>query len=308
MLDLDRHLAQFAARQHGLICLNDVIGAGGTKHHATTRVRTGRWEHVHETVYRLAGLPWTYEARVLALILAAGPGAVASFFCAARLLGLGFWTASPEISIPRGRRHYPNSRVHTSTDLDRCRIVVRNGIPMTEPARVLLDLARYLGPQSLQRAIEQGRRLELVTWSDLIRCLAEHARRGRPGVRKLRRAIAAGATTDEVTDTDSELMALSVIREAGLPEPTLHHRVYDDDGELIAEMDLAYEKLMLDIEINGTAHLDPAVIEKDDARDALLRRLGWTVRRVWWEIPVRRPEQFLRVVRAELAEAEKRFL
>jgi very-short-patch-repair endonuclease len=109
----------------------------------------------------------------------------------------------------------------------------------------------------------------------------------------------------EVTDTDSELMALSVIRGSGLPEPTLHHKVRRDDGEILAEIDLAFVPLLVGLEIDGDVHLDPDVRRKDDARDHELRRRGWTIRRVWWEIPVKQPDEFLRLVRRLLDDAQQ---
>jgi hypothetical protein len=302
--DLDRRLAAVALDQHSLISLADVRAAGGAKEHAATRVIAGRWEQVHQTVFRIAGVPWTYEAQVLGSVMAAGPGAVASHLCAARLLGLGFTTASPELSIPRGRFHRPQgARVHQSTDLDRCEVEHRHGIPLTDPARTLLDLGRYLGPVALRRAVEQARRLDLVTWSDLVHCLVTHARQGRHGIRRFREVLATGMAIDEVTDTDSELLALTLIREHGLPEPSLHHRVRDGDGELLAEIDLAYVPWKAGIEIDGRVHLDPEVRMKDDARDHALRRQGWTIRRVFSDIPVRHPQQFLQIVRALLIDA-----
>lgn len=306
MSELDRQLAVVAARQHSLITLGDVIAAGGTKSHASDRVLTGRWEAALPGVYRLAGVPWTYEARVLGLVLYAGPGALASHMCAARLLGLGFTRAAPEISIQRGRNRRPTGlRVHESTDLDRCGVRIVDGIPVTDPARTLLDLGRYVGPQALRRAVEQARRHDLVTWTQLIQCLAAHARQGRHGIRRLRLVIASRIASDEVTDTDSELMALTLIREHGLPEPTVHHRVYDGDL-LIAELDLAYEELLIALEIDGTVHLDPATRRKDDARDHELRRRGWTVRRIWYEIPVQQPSAFVQIVQALLSDADER--
>jgi hypothetical protein len=297
MADIDRRLAVVAARQHSLITLRDVVEAGGTRSNAHDRVGSGRWELVSAGVFRITGVPWTYEARVMAAVLAAGKGAVASHACAARLLGLGFTNAPPEVTIARGRHHRPPGvRVHTSTDLNHCDIHGRHGIPITDPARTLLDLGRYIGVRALHRAVEQARRSELVTWSQLISCLARHARKGRHGVRRLRLVIASGLPTDAVTDTDSELMALTLIREHGLPEPTLHYRIHDDD-QLVAEIDLAYEDLLAALEIDGSVHLDPEVRKKDDARDHDLRRRGWIVRRIWWEIPVRQPELFLRIVR-----------
>ncbi len=307
MKNIDRTLAAVAVKQHSLITLDDVIAAGGSKHLAMSRVESGRWEQVYEGVYRIAGVPWTYAARVLAAIFAAGEGAVASYMCAVRLHGWGFPNAPVEISIPRGRAfHAKDVRVHTSKDLGKCKTVMRDGIPTTDPACTLLDLGRYVGPLALARNVEQARRLELVTWHDLIVCVASHARRGRHGIRRMRHVIGVGAANDEVTDTDSELMAVSLLREHGFEEPTLQHRIYDDDGILLTEMDIAYLDVMVNFEIDGDAHLQPDVRAKDDARDHLLRGLGWTVRRIWWEIPVRRPEEFLRIVRDTLRNATKR--
>ena len=303
MAELDRRLAAVAARQHALISLSDVMAVGGTRSDAHRRVAGGRWEAPAGGVFRLRGVPWTYDAQVMTAVLAAGPGAVASHLCAARLLGIGFAFAAPELSIPRGRTFRPGHfRVHQSTDLDRSTPQLVRGIPTTDPARTLLDLGRYIGPGPLRRAIEQARRDDLVTWASLIECLAAHARRGRHGIRRLRQVISADMDLAEVTDTDSELIALSLLRERGI-QPTLHHRVFSD-REMIAEIDLAFPDRLVALEIDGTVHLDPAVRRNDDARDHALRRRGWTVRRIWWEIPVRQPAVFLGIVDDVLRDSE----
>ena len=307
MPDLDRRLSSVAIAQHSLLTLDDVINAGGSRSHARRRVDAGRWELFAPGVYRIAGVPWTYEATVHAAVLAAGPGAVASHRCAARLLGIGFARAEPELSVPRGRNHRPSGvLVHQSTDLDRAATVQACGIPVTEPARTLLDLARYIGPVPLRRAIEQARRTHDTTWTELIRCLADHARQGRHGIRRLRRVIAAGMSTEEVTDSDSELLGLTILRESTLPDPVLHHRVHDEDGDLLAELDYAWPDRLAALELDGVVHLDPEVRRHDDARDHELRRRGWTIRRAWWEMPVRQPEAFLRLARDLLRDAPPR--
>ena len=305
MGDLDRRLANIAAAQHSLLTLADVRSEGGSRAHASRRVQSGRWESPTQGVFRIAGTPWTYEARVLAAVLAAGPGAVASHFCAARLLGLGFSKADPELTIPRGRRHRPDGlRVHESTDLDRCNARLVDGIPITDPCRTVLDLGRYLREPSLRRAAEEARRLELVTWTSLLHSLLAHARQGRHGICRLREVVASGMLIDGVTDTDSELVALTLLREHGLPEPVLHHQIRANDGELLAEIDLAWLDRMVAIEIDGAVHNDPAVRSKDDARDDLLRDLGWRIRRVWCEMPVAEPQRFVQIVRTALKPPE----
>jgi very-short-patch-repair endonuclease len=270
-------------------------------------VKAGRWIKVHPGVYRLAGAPWTYEGKVFAAIKAAGEGAVASHLCAARLQGMGFRTALVEISVPRGTRiRLRGVIVHMSRDLDRCESVYVNHIPVTDPARTALDLARYIDGALLRDAIEDGRRLGQFNWHGLIACLVRHARKGRDGVCRLRTAVAAGAVNDGITDTDSELIALCLIREHGLAEPTLQHRIWSDDGRVVADMDFAYVDDQVNFEIDGPVHLRPEVKAKDDERDHELRTVyHWTVRRIWYEIPLYQPRKFLQIVRDTLRAASK---
>jgi hypothetical protein len=222
------------------------------------------------------------------------------------MLGLKRHARAPiEISVPRGRNYRRKGvRVHESTDLDRCMTVFVDGIPVTDPARTMLDLGRYYKVNGLTRSVEQARRLELVTWSDLVRCLVTHARQGRHGVCRLREVIAVGIANEEVTDTDSELLALAAMRQAGLPEPTLQHRIRADDGRLVAEMDFAYIPVKVNLEIDGDVHNDPVQKAKDDARDHELRTVyGWIVRRIPWHIPAKDPVRYIKIVRQTLRDA-----
>lgn len=298
MSDLDRKLAAVAASQRMLITLADVRRAGGTQAHAQRRVDGGRWRQVDQRTYLIAGAPFDWPTRQLAATLAAGEGAVGSHLAAARAYRLpGFDRAGVEVSIPRGRRYRrPWVRTHESTDLDRCRVVIRDGLPVTDPDRTLLDLGRYVGVPRLSRAVEAARRSQLVTWSSLIATLARHGRRGRHGTRRLRAVILRDAHRDEVTDTDMELLVLGLLRDAGCPEPVLHHRIYDG-GRFVAEVDLAYPRWKIAIECDGDVHLLPEVRERDLPRQNDLVLLGWTVLRFSWERSRARPERIVAEVR-----------
>ena len=137
----------------------------------------------------------------------------------------------------------------------------------------------------------------------LITTLFSHARQGRHGIRRLRQVIVDGMADDEITDTDSELLALTLLRMAGL-DPVLHHRVYDEDGELIAEIDISFPDRKAGFEIDGDPHLDPVQNDKDEARDHQLRLRGWVIRRTWWTIAVKQPARFLKIVKTTLASTE----
>ena len=117
----------------------------------------------------------------------------------------------------------------------------------------------------------------------------------------MRELIAEGMARDEVTETDSELIALSLLLEHGFPEPVLQHEVRDAYGEIVAKMDFAYLDSRKNIEIDGRVHLLPEVKQKDEARDFVLREYyDWKVRRIWWEIPVYEPRKFVEIMRQVL--------
>jgi very-short-patch-repair endonuclease len=301
--DIDRRLAEVARRQRMLITIDDVVAAGGGHHHVKRRLGGGRWVRVDAGVYLVGGAPLDWPTRMLSAVLAAGPGAAASHLGGARVLGRpGFASAGVELSIPRGRRYRrPDVRTHESTDLHLCRIIVRDGIPVTDPDRNLLDLGRYLGVRRLGAAVESARRDGLVTWPSLIAMHTAHARPGRHGIRRLRAVIAADAHRLEVTDTEVELLMLGLVRQAGLPEPVLHHRITDASGRFVAEVDLAFPQWRIAIECDGDVHLRADVRERDLPRQNDLVLLGWTVLRFSNERIIRHPDAVLRELRAAIA-------
>lgn len=303
MTTLDHELLPAFARQHWLATAADVRAAGGTQDAIDRRLRTGRWEVADRGVYRLVGPPPTWRTSLLAPILSAGPAARASHFAAAALHGLpGYPESTPELTIPRGQgQRRSDARVHTSTDLDRSALVVVDAIPVTDVARTILDLARTVGDKRLARTIENARRAKATDWERLISTLARHARRGRPGIRRLRRVIAANAHRTEVTDSDFELLVIALLLEHGLPEPVLHHRVTDGD-RFIAEVDLAYPELRIAIELDGRVHLDAEVRELDLPRQNDLLLSGWIVLRFTWRRFQERPQSIV----AEVRDARRR--
>lgn len=141
------------------------------------------------------------------------------------------------------------------------------------------------------------RRTGRTTWSDILQTLVRHARRGRPGVARLRALVAENAHRDEVTDSDLELLALVLLLERGLPEPELHHRVHDGD-RFVAEVDLAYPDLKIAIELDGGIHLQRDVRERDLPRQNDLILLGWTVLRFTWDRLRHTPDGVISEIRA----------
>lgn len=100
----------------------------------------------------------------------------------------------------------------------------------------------------------------------------------RIGIRALEEALRrtrAGAASRPETWT-----RLTIV-DAGLPEPALDHDVYDDRGDFIGCVDLAYVALKIAIEYEGDHHrVDTAQWNRDIQKHDRLAALGWRVIRV----------------------------
>lgn len=303
MATADSILAELARKQHAVFSGRQAVARGVSRKVLRRREAMGRLTKLDHDVYHVAGAPVTWPAKVLATLLSAGDGAVASHHTAAVLWGFeGYRQGTPEITVPRGRRvRRAATKVHASTDLDRCGTRVRDGITVTDPARTLLDLARRTKDGPLLQAIESARRLGLTSWPELAATLAKHARRGRPGIRRLRRVIARNLHRSEVTDSTFELLVIALLLEHGLPEPVLHHRLLSGDGRLLAEIDLAYPALKVAIELDGAAHRDRDVFERDRPRQNGIVLEGWLILRFTWKDFVTNPEAIVAEVRRAIA-------
>src|SRR5207249_2329613 len=92
---------RLAEKQHGVVAVRQT---GLSRHAVAHLTGSGRWEEVCRGVLRLAGTRRTHKQMVMAAVLAAGPGAVASHRTAAWLLGIpGFTARGIEVSRPFGR-------------------------------------------------------------------------------------------------------------------------------------------------------------------------------------------------------------
>lgn len=185
---LDVRLGRVAARQLGLITNAQALKAGASRGLIGHRLRTGAWKQVHRGVYRLGSAPVHWEQSVLAACLAGGDDAVASHLAAAALWKLpGFDPGAVEISVSRERRcRLDGPRIHHSSSLetkDRTRLGV---IPVTTPTRTLIDIATVKPPDVIEDALDFALNTRLITWSRLLRRLAELEGRPVPGSGALR--------------------------------------------------------------------------------------------------------------------------
>ena len=149
-LATERILAAIAVRQHGVVTTAQLAAAGVGKNGITRRVADGRLHRLHRGVFLLGPLtgPWTKE---MAAVLACGEIAVLSHRSAAALWRIRrAWLGPPEVTVVEGgSRGRPGLRIYRTTRLDPRETRRREGVPVTSPARTLLDLAAVTDERDL---------------------------------------------------------------------------------------------------------------------------------------------------------------
>lgn len=276
--DADHVMQELAARQHGVVTWADLAERGVQRHVLESRLRSGWLRRLHRGVYGVGPVARPLEPE-MAGIRACGPTAVVSYGSAAlrhQFLRTRTTTADQvvEVTIRRGNRSHPNLLVHRHPDLRAAEITTLDGIPFTEPARTLLDLATVLAGSDLERAVATALRLDPGVHDRLLSSIERHPHRG--GVQLLRTML---ERPDQLafTRSEAERLFLELIRGYHLPAPRVNSLVRG------LEVDFYWPAHRLIVEIDGFAHhSSPAALDRDHDRDAMLRTAGYTVLRFTW--------------------------
>jgi very-short-patch-repair endonuclease len=297
---LQRALA-LAATQHGLLAAAQCRELGISRNTVQRLIARGTVSRVAPGVYRVVGTPRTWEGRALAAVLATGPGALVSHGSAAHLWGLrGFPPPGRiDVTVPRHARprRRPGVTVHETAALDLADPRRRRGVPVTGPARTVLDVAAMTDELVVLRALDEMRRLGHASWGELWEALLAHARPGRRGIGLARQAL---RTRDgrRVPDTEFARLFLRLIEARGLPQPESEVRV--TVGGRRYRLDCAYVRQRIAIELDGRDHLRPEVYDGDRVRDNQLELDRWLVLRYTWRRFTTRPDEIVDEIRAAL--------
>lgn len=172
-------------------------------------------------------------------------------------------------------------------------ITSRDGIPITTPARTLIDLAPVLDERATAKCVREALRLRLLTALELRLAVAEHP--GRRGVRLLRELAARYERLPiERTRSDAEARALEVLDAADVLAPDLNEEIA---GE---EADLSWPAQRRIVEIDGPQwHRDPL---EDARKEAIWRAAGWTVDRIASDPVFDAPHELVALARHALAQ------
>jgi very-short-patch-repair endonuclease len=271
-----------AARQHGVVTRGQVLSTGLSPRQLERVVARGVLVPVHRGVYRATGSQPTFEQSVVAASLATR--GVASHGTAATLWGMRGWSSLlVEVTVV-GRRQTRLVGVvgHCTSRLDPVDVARRGAIPLTSPARTLLDLGAVGTPAAVEAAVEDCLHRRLVTIDQLQALLTRLGRPGRPGVTTLRAVLAVRDPLAAATESVLEDAFVRLLRDAGLPEPARQYPVRAP-GRPVLRIDFAYPDRRIAIELDGHRwHSGRADVERDRAKSNLLATLGWRVVRFGW--------------------------
>jgi very-short-patch-repair endonuclease len=265
-----------AERQLGLITTRQLIAAGISRDAITTRCRRGTLHRVHHGVYAFGAAILLPGARELAAVLACGESALVSHRSAAALWG--FASRSPDqvdVTVAAGdRRQREGLRVHRVAGLDDGERRSQNGIPITSPARTLLDFAAQAAPQELESAIAEAYALRLTSERELRTTLSRHRHRSGAGKLSAELALEGGPAW---TRSEAERQMRRLLREARLPPPLVNVPVAG------FTVDFFWPANRLIVEVDGYRfHGHRRAFENDRRRQTALVAAGHNVIRVTW--------------------------
>jgi very-short-patch-repair endonuclease len=287
---IDRRIGTLADRRHGVVTRAELRALGLSDNAIDARLRSGRLWRVHRGVYAVGRPTLTTAGRFLAAAVSCGGNAALSHFSAAVLWGL-LPQRGPriDVTVPRGgqRRRRGALIIHRAA-LPRADVTTRHAIPVTTPARTLIDLADVLPRRGLERALDEAAYLR----RDLGELAPRNGRRGSGTLAAVLVRHDAGSTR---TRSELEERMLGLCRRFLLPAPEVNATVEGYTADFV------WREQGLIVETDGwRAHGTREAFERDRRRDADLLATGWRVLRISYARLEREPEWVAQRIAAAL--------
>ena len=153
-----QELYRIAESQAGYFTTRQARAAGFSSALLNYHLKGGRFLRIRRGVYRLAQFPEMPHVDLFVVWLSAGERAVLSHESALALYGLtDLLPAEIHLTVPRtGSRRLPGVRFHTAR-LRPEEVTWRQGLPVTTPARTIVDLIRSgVAEEWIRQAIHQA--------------------------------------------------------------------------------------------------------------------------------------------------------
>ena len=180
------------------------------------------------------------------------------------------------------------------------RVVLARGIRCTDGLQTMLDLAVSLNDLAWEQALESALRKRLLTVDELAVAATG------PGAPRIRRVLALRPGGAPPTESLLETLTVQLARTIpGVGDPVRQLPVYDEYGQLIARVDLAWPELGVFIELDGEHHKGQPLYDAV-RQTAVAAATGWLCGRFTWTEVVRVPKTTARRVDTLAEQAHRR--
>lgn len=271
-------LMQLAGRHHGVFTTSQAIAVGLTRHQVATLVDRGVAHRRRRGLYVTTGSPDTPQRRMMEAVLAAPRGCVASHESAAHLLGLLPAPSQVHVTVGVEQRLRLDGVVAHRSPLPSSHVATIGRIPATSLARTVVDLAsvseldrfaEVLDPLLVSKRVRPGRLLRVV--DEIVDAPGRH------GTALLRSALDVWSEPIQ-PGSAAEVRLLRRLREQGFAGYETQYEV-EVHGERF-RLDVAWPDDHVLLEYSGRAYHGPRRWERDEARAAKIKSLGWAYREV----------------------------
>jgi Transcriptional regulator, AbiEi antitoxin len=303
-------LAALAASQGGPFTVWQARAAGYSAGQIRYLAQTGQWIVLRRGVYAAAGLlaacqddAHRHAIDVAAAILALCPPGlppgrvVGSHHSAARVLGVDLLDRPAIVTLirspdaPASGSYAPGVLVRRAA-LPAGHLSARQGVPISAPARTVVDLARTLPFMQGVVAADAALRARLTNQPELRNML--EACRCWPGIRKAGQVV---EFADPWAESVFESVARVVFAEQKLPPPQTQVPIIDS-AKIIARVDFLWEKYHTIAEADGMLkYTSTAVLRAEKLRQERLADLGYEIVRITWRQITEHPEETVARIR-----------
>lgn len=201
-----------------------------------------------------------------------------------------------EVTVPAQRCPKPKGViVHRSKDLDVGSTTCRCRIPVTNPLRMLGDLAGILDVDELGQVVDEVVVARLLTMAGVRSVLSDASRRRTRGAAQLRTIVEEWRVADIRPDSVLELRFARLCKRANLPTPVFQYEVTLDGNT--RRVDFAFPDLRLAIEVDGFGvRTNRHVFQEERRRQNDFALDGWTILRFTWHDITKDPDYVVRKI------------
>lgn len=218
--------------------------------------------------------------------------------------GLAEVAKAPTVVAPRGQTHTIRGvKVHETRLLRPDDIRTVDGLPVTSPARTLIDMAAELHLDRLFRLIDESAQARCLDFDDLALEWANITKQGRPGRRLIEGYLRGRTGPPPHPISELEYRFDRAIARAGMAEPHKEFRPPWYDG-VSGIVDRAWPEARLIVELDGRSfHSTLKGVRNDHRRDRVAQSHGWHVFRYIWVEVTRHSDNMIQEISGRLAQS-----